>query len=125
MTLELARKSQDALGEIKNTARSQMYDDDEKFRGDGAYDLDMPGGAKTHPDDTATYHGREAAKNTVVYRTSNGDRPSPRELQIFYYRTSGGDLYKLTVGYPNKGDVTARGRQVADAAIANLDIDRR
>ncbi|MFG3205959.1 serine/threonine-protein kinase [Streptomyces sp. NPDC048192] len=125
ITLELARKSQDALGEIKNTARSQMYDDDEKFRGDGAYDLDMPGGAKTHPDDTATYHGREAAKNTVVYRTSNGDRPSPRELQIFYHRTSGGDLYKLTVGYPNKGDVTARGRQVADAAIANLDIDRR
>ncbi|MFD8389698.1 serine/threonine-protein kinase [Streptomyces sp. NPDC059680] len=124
ITLELAKKSQDSLGEIKNTARSQMYADDEKFRGEGDYSLDMPGGAKTHPDDTATYHGKEAAKNTVVFKTNDGAHPSPRELQIFYYRTSGGDLYKLTVGYPNKGDFTARGRDVARAAIANLDIKK-
>ncbi|MGW7525376.1 serine/threonine-protein kinase [Streptomyces sp. NPDC054783] len=124
ITLELAKKSQDSLGEIKNTARSQMYADDEKFRGEGDYTLDMPGGAKTHPDDTATYHGKEAAKNTVVFKTNDGAHPSPRELQVFYYRTSGGDLYKLTVGYPNKGDFTARGRDVAKAAIANLDIKK-
>ncbi|MEV6052766.1 serine/threonine-protein kinase [Streptomyces sp. NPDC052107] len=124
ITLELAKKSQDSLGEIKNTARSQMYADDEKFRGDGDYSLDMPGGARTHPDDTATYHGKEAAKNTVVYKSNDGGNPSPRELQIFYYRTGGGDLYKLTVGYPNKGDFTARGREVAEAAIANLDIKK-
>ncbi|MEU9476431.1 serine/threonine-protein kinase [Streptomyces sp. NPDC048191] len=122
ITLTLARKSQDSLGDIKNTARSQMYADDEKFRGGGDYSLDMPSGARTHPDDTATYRGREAAKNTVVFKSNDGGNPSPRELQIFYYRTSGGDLYKLTVGYPNKGDFTARGRDVAEAAIAGLDI---
>jgi hypothetical protein len=124
ITLELAKKSQDSLDEIKNTARSQMYADDEKFRSDGDYSLDMPGGARTHPDDTATYHGKEAAKNTVVYKSNDGGDPSPRELQIFYYRTSGGDLYKLTVGYPNKGDFTARGRDVAKTAIENLDIEK-
>ncbi|MER6737010.1 serine/threonine-protein kinase [Streptomyces puniciscabiei] len=122
--LDLARKAQDSLNEIKNSARSQMYADDEKFRGDGDYTLDMPGGARTRPDDTATYHGREAAKNTVDFTTSDSQDPRPRELQIFYYRTSAGDLYKLTVGYPGKGDFTARGRDVARAAIANLDIKR-
>ncbi|MER6071890.1 serine/threonine-protein kinase [Streptomyces sp. NPDC001817] len=124
ITLDLARKSQDSLNQIKNSARSQMYADDEKFRGDGDYSLQMPGGARTRPDDTTTYHGKEAAKNTIVYTTNDSQNPRPRELQIFYYRTSGGDLYKLTVGYPGKGDFTARGRDVARAAIANLDIKK-
>ncbi|OLZ71016.1 serine/threonine protein kinase [Streptomyces sp. IMTB 2501] len=124
ITLELARKSQDSLNEIKNSARSQMYADDEKFRSQGEYTLAMPAGARTQPDDTATYHGREAAKNTAVYTTNDSQNPRPRELQIFYYRTAGGDMYRLTVGYPGKGDFTARGREVARAAIANLDIDK-
>ena len=66
ITLDLARKSEDDSGEIKNSARSQMYADDEEFRAQGEYSLDMPKGAKTRPDDTATYKGREAARNTVV-----------------------------------------------------------
>ncbi|MGW2423743.1 serine/threonine-protein kinase [Streptomyces sp. NPDC001709] len=124
ITLELARKSKDSLNEIKNSARSQMYADDERLRADGDSDLEMSGGAKTHPDDTATYHGKEAAENTIVYTTNDSQHPGPRELQIFYYRTSGGDMYKLTIGYPGKGDFTDRGREVAKAAIANLDVKK-
>ncbi|WP_031171708.1 serine/threonine-protein kinase [Streptomyces durhamensis] len=122
--LHLARKADDSLHEIKNSARSQMYADDEKFRTDGEYTLDMPKGARTHPDDTATYHGRQAAKNTVGYRTDDSENPRPREVQIFYYRTGGGDMYTLTVGYPDRSDFTARGREVARAAIANLDVTK-
>ncbi|WP_369364951.1 serine/threonine-protein kinase [Streptomyces sp. CG4] len=124
ITLSLARKSQDSLNEIKNSARSQMYADDEKFRSSGEYTLAMPAGARTHPDDTATYHGKEAAENTAVYTTNDSQNPRPRELRIFYYRTTAGDMYRLTVGYPGRGDFTARGREVAKAAIANLGIDK-
>ncbi|WBO64345.1 serine/threonine-protein kinase [Streptomyces camelliae] len=124
VTLHLSRKADDALHEIKNSARSQMYADDDKFRGQGEYTLAMPAGARTHPDDTATYHGRQAARNTVGYTTTDSQNPRPRELQIFYYRTGTGDLYTLTVGYPGKGDFTARGRAVAKAAIAGLDITK-
>jgi eukaryotic-like serine/threonine-protein kinase len=120
--LHLARKADDSLQEIKNSARSQMYADDEKFRTDGEYTLNMPKGARTHPDDTATYHGRQAAKNTVGYKTDDSDSPRKREIQIFYYRTGAGDMYTLTVAYPDQSDFTARGREVARAAIANLDI---
>ncbi|MFF8996020.1 serine/threonine-protein kinase [Streptomyces sp. NPDC014983] len=95
VTLDLARKSEDHLGGIRNSARSQMYADDEEFRARGEYSLDMPEGAKTSPDDTATYKGREAARNTVTYTTDDSQDPRPRELQVFYYRTRSGDMYKL------------------------------
>ncbi|MEV7502949.1 serine/threonine-protein kinase [Streptomyces sp. NPDC093018] len=124
ITLDLARKSEDDSGEIKNSARSQMYADDEEFRAQGEYSLDMPKGAKTRPDDTATYKGREAARNTVVYTTDDSQDPRPREVQFFYYRTRSGDMYELSVEYPGKGDLTERGRQVAKAAIANLEVQK-
>jgi hypothetical protein len=44
-------------------------------------------------------------------------------VKIFYYKNSAGNMYKLTVSYPGKGDLTERGREVARAAVANLDID--
>ncbi|GHE13170.1 serine/threonine-protein kinase [Streptomyces alanosinicus] len=122
--LHVSRKADGSLNDIKNSARSQMYADDEKFRGEGEYTLQMPKGARTNPDDTPTYHGAQAARNTVVYTTDDSQNPRPRELQIFYYRTAAGDMYTLTVGYPGKGDFTARGREVAKAAIANLDIGK-
>lgn len=33
-------------------------------------------------------------------------------------------MYKLTISYPGKGDFTARGREVAKTAIANLAVDK-
>ncbi|GLX52797.1 hypothetical protein Shyhy01_57470 [Streptomyces hygroscopicus subsp. hygroscopicus] len=109
-------------GEIRNSARSQMYADDEEFRARGEYSLDMPEGANTHPDDTTTYKGREAARDTVTCTTDDSRDPRPRELQVFYYRTRSGDMYKLVVGYPGKGDFTGRGREVARTAIANPEV---
>jgi hypothetical protein len=101
-----------------------MFADDEEFKENGAYDLGMPEGPKTSTDKDATYHGKEAAENTVTYTTTDSQNPRPRELKIFYYKSEAGDMYKLTISYPGKGDFTARGREVAKTAIANLDIDK-
>ncbi|MGW0416485.1 serine/threonine-protein kinase [Streptomyces collinus] len=122
VVLDLTRKSEDSLHEIKSNAVAQMRADDEKFKTQGAYELDMPKGARTHPDDDARYEGRPAAANTVAFTTDDSQDPRPREIEIFYYRTGSGDLYRLFVGYPGKGDFTARGREVARTAIANLKI---
>ncbi|MQY35294.1 Serine/threonine-protein kinase PknD [Streptomyces sp. RB17] len=122
--LELSKKADDSSHEIKNSAAAQMYADNEKFKSDGEYDMSMPAGPRTAPDDNITYHGKPAAQNTVSYTTTDSENPRPRETQVFYYRTSSGDMYALTISYPGKGDFTARGRDVAKAAIANLDINK-
>ncbi len=120
--LTLDRKAEDTGSAIAGSAAAEMYDDDSKFKDSGNYNLDMPENPDTDPKVT-TYRGKKAAENTVVYDTDDTENPRPRELRMFYYRTSGGDMYKLTVSYPGKGDFTDRGREVARTAIANLDID--
>ncbi|MFH9062089.1 serine/threonine-protein kinase [Streptomyces coeruleorubidus] len=122
ISLTLDKKAEDTGSAIAGSAAAEMYDDDSAFKDSGSYPLDMPENPKTAPRDT-TYRGGKAAENTVTYDTDDSENPRPRELKIFYYRTSGGDMYKLTVSYPGKGDFTDRGREVADTAIANLDID--
>jgi hypothetical protein len=97
-----------------------MYEDEATYEESGDYDVSMPANPTTRPVDDATYEGRPAAENTVVYTST--DTENPRELRIFYYKTKAGDMYKLTVSYPGKGDFTERGREVARTAIANLDI---
>ncbi|WP_338782597.1 serine/threonine-protein kinase [Streptomyces sp. DG1A-41] len=120
--LTLDEKAEDTGSTIAGSAAAEMYDDDSGFKDSGSYSLDMPKNPKTEPKET-TYRGGKAAENTVIYETDDSDNPRPRELRIFYYKTSGGDMYKLTVSYPGKGDFTDRGREVAETAIANLDID--
>ncbi|MFF9807177.1 serine/threonine-protein kinase [Streptomyces coeruleorubidus] len=122
ISLTLDKKAEDTGSTIAGSAAAEMYDDDSAFKDSGNYRLDMPENPRTEPKDT-TYRGGKAAENTVTYDTDDSENPRPRELRIFYYKTSGGDMYKLTVSYPGKGDFTDRGREVADAAIANLDID--
>ncbi|WP_053847714.1 serine/threonine-protein kinase [Streptomyces sp. NRRL B-24085] len=121
--LRLERRAEDTANNIAGSAAAEMYDDDSRFKESGEYDLSMPDTATTRPEDQ-TYQGRKAAKNTVTYTTTDSQHPRPRELQIFYYRTTTGDMYKLTVSYPGKGDFTERGREVARTAIANLGVDR-
>ncbi|MFD7707646.1 protein kinase [Streptomyces sp. NPDC059786] len=120
--LNLSRKSEDSGHSIKDSAAAQMYADDGEFKESGEYALSMPEGPETATRET-TYQGQKAAENTVAYTTTDSSNPRPREVRIFYYKTSAGDMYKLTISYPGKGDFTGRGREVADAAIANLDID--
>ncbi|MFH8442826.1 serine/threonine-protein kinase [Streptomyces sp. NPDC018026] len=120
--LTLDKKAEDTAGNIAGSAAAEMYDDDGKFKESGEYDLSMPENPKTDPRETE-YRGGKSAENTVVYTTTDSQNPRLRELRIFYYRTSAGDMYKLTVSYPGKGDFTARGREVASTAVTNLDID--
>ncbi|MGW1727124.1 serine/threonine-protein kinase [Streptomyces sp. NPDC002306] len=122
--LSLDRKAQDTGRTIAGSAAAEMYDDDSKFREQGDYALDMSEGANTSPEGEMTYRGGKAAENTIVYTTHDAQHPRPREARIFYYKSAAGDMYKLTVSYPGKGDVTERGREVARTAIANLDVDR-
>ncbi|KPH97719.1 serine/threonine protein kinase [Actinobacteria bacterium OK074] len=121
--LDLARRSQDTTHQIRNSAAAQMYADNEKFKNEGAYQLAMPAAPHQDPE-TRTYQGRKAAENTLTYTTTDSQNPRPREVEIFYYRNSAGNMYKLTVGYPGRGDFTARGREVAKTAITNLDVNR-
>ncbi|MER6357078.1 protein kinase [Streptomyces sp. NPDC001634] len=120
--LHLAKKSEDSSHRIKDSSAAEMYADNGEFKDSGAYELSMPQGPKTDPEQT-TYHGRQSAENTVVYTTNDSQNPRPREVKIFYFKNSAGNMYKLTVGYPGKGDFTERGRDVARTAIANLEID--
>jgi hypothetical protein len=120
--LSVARKSEDTLKGIKDSARAEMYAQDGDFKANGASALSMPAGPRTRPDAKSTYQGKESAENTVTYTTTDS-QPRPRELRFFYFKSKAGDMYKLTVSYPGKGDFTERGREVAEAAIANLDID--
>ncbi|MGW0966981.1 protein kinase domain-containing protein [Streptomyces sp. NPDC002516] len=122
--LSLALKSEDTNKQIKDSARAEMYADDGVFKASGVYALNMPAGPRTKPDARTTYRGRESAENTVVYKTDDSQNPLPREVRFFYYKSKAGDMYRLTVSYPGHGDFTARGREVAAAAIANLDVDR-
>jgi serine/threonine protein kinase len=121
--LTLVKKSEDTSHRIKDSSAAEMYADNDDFKDSGAYELSMPKAPRTDPEG-AEYHGRQAAENTVAYTTTDSQNPRPREVKIFYYKSSKGDMYKLTVGYPGKGDFTARGREVARTAIANLDIDQ-
>ncbi|MET7387457.1 serine/threonine-protein kinase [Streptomyces sp. NPDC005529] len=122
--LTLARKSEDANKEIKDSAAAEMYADNGDFKESGEYSLSMPEGPRTRTEGATTYQGRKSAENTLTYTTTDSQNPRPRELRLFYYKSAAGDMYKLTVSYPGKGDFTERGREVARQAIANLDVDK-
>ncbi|MFJ5729749.1 serine/threonine-protein kinase [Streptomyces paradoxus] len=124
ISLSLEKKAEDTGGNIAGSAAAEMYDDDTRFKESGSYDLDMDEGPKKTDPRTTTYRGGKAAQNTVPFTTDDSEYPRPRECQILYYRTPAGDMYKLTVSYPRRSDFTARGREVARTAIANLDIDK-
>ncbi|MGW4272502.1 serine/threonine-protein kinase [Streptomyces seoulensis] len=126
ITLTVDRAAEDTGHGIADSAAAEMYDDDGTYKKNGDYELDMPSGgkARTRPDGDAAFHGRKAAGNTVVYTTDDSQHPRPREVQILYYKSTGGDMYKLFVSYPGDGDFTARGRAVARKAIAGLEVDK-
>ncbi|WP_128433197.1 serine/threonine-protein kinase [Streptomyces cyaneus] len=121
--LRLDKKAEDTSSTIAGSAAAEMYDDDGDFKQSGSYEASMPANPKTDPQQT-TYQGKKSAENTVVYTTTDTQNPRPREMRIFYYKTSAGDMYKLTVSYPGAGDFVERGREVAQTTIANLDLDK-
>ncbi|MFD7251360.1 serine/threonine-protein kinase [Streptomyces sp. NPDC059895] len=124
IVLSVEREAEATGDEIKDSAAAEMYADNDEFKSDGSYALDMPEGPRTRPDDNVTFHGGKAAENTVAYTTDDSQDPRPRELRILYYKSTAGDMYRLTIAYPGAGDFTERGREVARAAIANLTLDK-
>ncbi|MBZ9643694.1 serine/threonine-protein kinase [Streptomyces sp. PSKA30] len=122
--LSLDKKSEDTGNSIKGSAEAEMYEDNGVFEESGSYDFSMPENPETKPDDEIKYQGKDAAQNTISYTTTDSQEPLPREVQIFYYRNSDENMYKLTISYPGEGDFTERGREVARIAIANLDVDK-
>ncbi|MEY9993637.1 putative Ser/Thr protein kinase [Streptomyces sp. V4I8] len=121
--LRLDKKAEDDSNSIAGSAAAEMYEDDGDYKENGKYEVGMPANPKTAPEQT-TYQGRKSAENTISYTTDDTQDPRPRELRIFYYKTSAGDMYKLTVSYPGNGDFTDRGHEVAQTAIDNLKIDK-
>ncbi|QIY55189.1 serine/threonine protein kinase [Streptomyces sp. RPA4-5] len=118
--------------DISGTADAQAFKDSDAIKG-GSFSgsgisMSSDTKARSSTDSNVMYQNRDAALNTVTYGTSGSgvdiDGDVPREAKAFYYRTHAGDMYRLWVDYPGKGDVTARGREVARIAIANLGITK-
>ncbi|MFF8193640.1 protein kinase [Streptomyces bobili] len=124
VVLAVKRKAEDTSDAIKDSAAAEMYEDNDDFKTNGNYSLDMPKAPKTSPDANAEYQGRPAAENTVAYTTDDTQNPLPREMRTLYYKSTAGDMYKLTIAYPGKGDFTKRGQEVAATAIAHLKVDK-
>ncbi|MEU4997651.1 serine/threonine-protein kinase [Streptomyces sp. NPDC021622] len=121
ITLDLAEKK-DTTEEILGSAASQAYADMEDFKASGESSFSSMS-SDPAPDGTtkdAKYEEKDAAENTVKYTDSESE--SPHEAKIFYYRTQSGNMYRLWIDYPGKGDFVERGREVAKTAIANLKI---
>ncbi|MFG2657957.1 serine/threonine-protein kinase [Streptomyces sp. NPDC048425] len=124
ITLSLKKTSEDSANGIASSASAQAYkDSDEINKGDNTKMADKP--APHSRTAKTTYNDRESAENTITYMDdSDSDEPKPREAKVFYYKTKKGDMYQLWIDYPGEGDFTERGREVAKAAIANLDLDK-
>ncbi|MGW5865993.1 serine/threonine-protein kinase [Streptomyces sp. NPDC055239] len=123
ITLDLAEKK-DTSEEVLGSAASQAYADMEDFKASGETSFSHMS-SDPAPDGTTAdtkYKERKAAENTVRYTDSETEQP--HEAKIFYYRTDSGNMYRLWIDYPGKGDFTERGREVAKTAIENLGIDR-
>ncbi|MGW6056607.1 serine/threonine-protein kinase [Streptomyces sp. NPDC055189] len=123
ITLDLAEKT-DTSQEILGSAASQAYADMEDFKASGETSFSHMSGDPAPRGTTkdAKYKEKDAAENTVKYTDSETELP--HEAKIFYYRTESGNMYRLWIDYPGKGDFTERGRQVASTAIENLGIDK-
>ncbi|MGP3985865.1 serine/threonine-protein kinase [Streptomyces sp. 3N207] len=126
ITLHLEKKSDDSFGNsVAESAAAEMYDDNATYKESGSSDLGMDSepAPKSYPKET-TYKDKKAAENTITFSSTDSENQLPREAKIFYYRTTSGDMYKLVITYPGKGDFTDRGREVAKTAIANLGLDK-
>jgi tRNA A-37 threonylcarbamoyl transferase component Bud32 len=123
--LELSKKSEDTLGSIASTPTGQAYDEKEELEGgtSSVYNMADDKPVEVETEKTA-FQGREAAESTLTYTDDTaGDFPVPREVRLFYVNTEKGDMYRLSVSYPGRGDFTERGREVAKYVIENVDID--
>ncbi|GHH89861.1 serine/threonine-protein kinase [Streptomyces capillispiralis] len=117
-------RSEDEDGEIEASATERAFAHWEELR-DGEYSwgiADTPA-PRGKPRET-TYRDREAATNTIVYTTTT-DPVTVREAQVVYYRSKGGDMYRLWVVYPGKGHFAEDGREIARTVVDSWDVHER
>ncbi|WP_156723004.1 serine/threonine-protein kinase [Streptomyces apocyni] len=129
--LDVNRKADDKFDRIASTASAQASKDLEDIKSgstslinavkdpapDGEYTPNVP------------FQGEEkAAENLVTYANSrislDPDKPAPRETRFFYYRSDEGDMYRVRIDYPGKGDFAERGREVAQSVLDKLEIGK-
>ncbi|GAA1931303.1 serine/threonine-protein kinase [Streptomyces durmitorensis] len=123
ITLSLAKKSEDSTGEMAGSAAAQAYSDSDGVENGDDTDMAEDPAPRSSTAKTS-YKDRESAENTITYvDDSDSESLKPREAKVFYYKTAkSGDMYKLAIDYPSKGDFVERGREVAKTAIAELEI---
>ncbi|WP_405660032.1 serine/threonine-protein kinase [Streptomyces sp. RK9] len=125
VSLQLSKKSEDDLKYIAGTSMAEAYEDMKDLEngstvlGSLSPSDGVGSGKKTTQGD---YEGKQSAENLIPYTNKVSGVVYPREAQVFYYRTSAGDMYKLWIDYPAKSDFTERGREVAKKAIEGLEI---
>ena len=133
IVVRLARQDHVAdQNSISGTADAQAFKDSDALRSGRFFDSHLSMSSDTETvsttDATVEYQGRDAALNTITYGVRGSalglDGDVPREAKAFYYRTRAGDMYRLWIDYPGKGDVTDRGRRVAEVAVAHLDVGK-
>lgn len=128
VNLVLYRKSEDNFNKIAGSASSEAYKDADAIEAvsgsDYSYMAKTPA-PKAETRQTTYQDKEEAAENSVRY-TNGQDTKTPRvrEALVFYYKTKSGDMYRLWIDYPGKGDFTERGREIARTVVANLEIDK-
>ncbi|MFJ4711134.1 serine/threonine-protein kinase [Streptomyces sp. NPDC088785] len=124
VSLSVRRKADDSLDEIAKDGVAQAFADNKDFEASGDPDIGMAAAPapKGAPKDTSFHGDDTAGTNTVTYRTSESTGSLKREIRILYVK-AGGDMYELRADYPREGDFADRGREVADAAVANLEIE--
>jgi tRNA A-37 threonylcarbamoyl transferase component Bud32 len=114
---------EDSLQDVAASPAAQMYAENEQFRKSGEYDFEMPEKVKTRTAADLKRGDRPAAENTVTFTTIGSD-PRPVEVRFFYYEDSKKQMYRVAISYPEKGDVTERGREVAQHVIEGLRFDQ-
>ncbi|WP_420035162.1 serine/threonine-protein kinase [Streptomyces sp. cg28] len=122
--LSVLRKADDTLGRIAKDGVSQAFADNKDFESSGDSNLGMASdpAPKGKPGPTSFDGDDTAGANTVSYQTAESSGSLKREVRILYVKVKN-DMYELMIGYPREGDFADRGRAVADAAVANLEIE--
>jgi hypothetical protein len=114
---------ENTLDDVAASPDAQMYAENDEFLKSGEYALDMPKNPKTRPRQGLQHKERPSAENTVSFDSTDTIDPRPVELRIFYYENSKEQMYRVVIDYPGKGDVTERGREVAQKTIEALEFD--
>ncbi|NYV73560.1 serine/threonine-protein kinase [Streptomyces sp. UH6] len=114
---------ENSLADVAASPDAQMHAENEDFRKSGEYDFDMPEAPTTRPAPGLKHQDRPSAENTVSFESTDTQNPRPVELRFFYYENAEEQMYRVVIGYPGKGDVTERGREVAQKAIEALEFD--